>query len=231
MNVLTLRNRARRKSGINASDYSNAELLEDFNIGYYSLAELLALLGEDYFEEQRTRFSLIANSGLYNLPTDFMALKRVLIAYSGTPVSLSAYTIANSWGTEDTHDLSFEEVNVPISNPIYDLMSSYIRYSPKPSAAVTNGGVMDYIAMPSALVNTGDTPVVPIQYHEKLAVYGAMQMAFKYEKWNKHARLQKEWDATISELQNRLAERDANKPVRFKTPHEGMRTGTRVREL
>lgn len=232
LNVLALRNLARRLAGVSSSDYSNADLLSDFNDAYAELSVLLANLGEDYFEEQNVKFNLIARSSLYSLPADCIAVKRVSLAYSGTPVARSAYTIAQPYDSSDVHNVSFDEENVPISNPIRDITGTYIRYKPTPTQNVTNGGLMDYIAMPSALVNTGDTPVFPIAYQKKIAVYGAKQMAFKFEKWNKHARLDKEWATTMAELQDRLAQRDLNAPMRFKAPGEALPQNIqRVREL
>jgi hypothetical protein len=231
LNVLALRNRARRKSGVNASDYSNAVLLEDFNQGYAELVMLLANLGEDYFEEENVKFDLVKNTGLYSLPLDSIAIKQVRLAYSGTPLSPSAYVVATSYDQSEVHDIQADETSASTGNPLVDITNNYVRIMPKPPAAVTNGGRLSYIAMPSALVNTGDTPIIPIAYQEKLAVYGAMQMAFKFEKWNKHARLQKEWEQTMAELQDRLADRDMNRPLRFKLPQEAMLTHSRPREL
>jgi len=230
LNVLSLRNRARRDAGVNANDYSNADLLEDFNQAYSELAVLLANLGEDYFEEQNVKFSLVARSGLYSLPADCIAVKQIRLAYSGTPLSPSAYRVATSYDPVDVHDIASQEENIPVSNPLVDYTGNYFRIKPKPTQDVSNGGRIDYIAAPSALVNTGDTPVIPIAYQKKIATYGAAKMAFKYEKWNKHARLQKEWDQTMAELQDRLADRDENRPLRFKAPQEAGAV-SRVREL
>lgn len=231
LNVLALRNRARRDAGVSSDDYSNADLLEDFNQAYGELAVLLANLGEDYFEEQNVKFNLVANSGLYSMPADSIAIKQIRLAYSGTPLAPSAYRIATSYDPANVHDIASQEENIPASNPIVDYTGNFFRIKPKPTVSVSNGGRIDYIAMPSALVNTGDTPVFPISYQKKIATYGAMKMAFKFEKWNKHARLQKEWDQTMAELQDRLADRDMNAPLRFRGPHEGGARNTVVREL
>lgn len=231
LTVLQLRNRARRDAGVASSDYSNAEVLEDLNQAYADLCVLLANLDEDYFEEQNVKFNLVANSGLYSLPEDCIAVKRVQLAYSGTPLSPSAYVIATSYSPEDVHDIAIDEDNVPVSNPIYDITGNYIRYKPKPTNSVTNGGRMYYIAMPSALVNTGDTPVVPIAYQKKMATYAAMKMAFKFQKWSKHDRLAAEWNKTMEELQDRLADRDRNAPMRFRAPQESGAVRYQPREL
>lgn len=231
LNVLALRNKARRMAGINAADYSNTDLLEDFNVAYAKLAVLLANLGERYFEEQNVKFDLVANSGLYSLPTDFIAMNRVQLAYSGTPLSPSAYTIATGYRSTDVHNIASDEDNVPVSNPMYEITGNYIRYRPKPPRNVTYGGRMFYIAMPSALVSTAAVPVIPVAYQDKIAVYGAAQMAFRMEKWNKHERLIGDWNTTMAELQDRLAERDSNFPERFKNIFEGGGIRRSVREL
>lgn len=229
MNVITLRNRARRKSGVSSSDYADSSLLEDFNQAYYTLAPIIANLDEDFYEEQNTKFDLALNSSLYSLPTDCIAVKQLRLAYS-TPSSDSDYKVATPYGPEDVGIVSVDEENIPTNNPIYDITNNYIRLKPKPTAAVTNGGKLWYIAMPSALVNTGDSPVLPIQYHEIIANYGAAQMAFKYEKWNKYKVLDKAWNDKLAELSEVLADRDRNKPVRFKNLTEaasGPRTDRR----
>lgn len=228
LNLLKLRAQARSKSGVNANDYPNALLDDQLNIGYVALATYLATLGEDYFEEQNVKFDLIANSGLYSLPVDCMALKGVRLAYSGTPLSPSAYVVATSYDPSNVHNTRLEE-NVPTSNPIYDLTNNYFRLKPKPKTAVTNGGRLDYIAFPSALVNTGDTPVIPVRYQDKIAVYGAKEMAFKFEKWNKHLRLDAEWNGVLADLEEKLADRDLNAPLMFHAPQEAM--SRRPREL
>lgn len=230
LNLLKLRAQARAKSGVNSSDYSNSLLDDQINIAYAALAQMLANLGEDYFEEQNVKFDLIANSGLFSLPTDFMAWKQLRLAYSGTPLSPSAYVIATSYDPSEVHNISADEESVPVSNPIVDLTGNFFRIKPKPTVAVTNGGRLDYIAMPSALVNTGDIPVIPVRYHDKIAVYGAKEMAAKFNKWNKHLRLDNEWNALMTDLENKLADRDLNRPVRFRAPQEAMQQ-SRVREL
>lgn len=219
MNLLTLRAQARTKSGINSSDYSDATLDIQLNEAYYTLARLLSLLGENYFEEQNVLFNLGQNSALYSLPTDFMAMRQVRIAYTA-PTGPAGYRVAVPYDITDVGDIAIDEENIPPSNPIYDITGNYFRLKPTPTAAITNGGKLAYIAMPSALVNTGDTPLIPIAYHDLMSEYGAMQMTYKYEKWRKFQASQQIWQAKIAELTQTLADRDDNKPLRFKAPQE-----------
>ncbi|MBX4215418.1 hypothetical protein KW797_00485 [Candidatus Parcubacteria bacterium] len=231
MNLLTIRRQARLKSGIALGDYSNSDLDAQINQAYRTFCAALANLDENYFEEQHTKFNLVANSGLYSLPEDTIAVKQLRLAYTGTPVANSAYAVATPYDSAEVNDISADEENIPISNPIYELVGNFVRIKPKPTVAVVKGGDWDYITMPSALTLTGDTPIIPIQYHDKIAVYAAKEMAFKWEKWNKHDRLDKEWAAVESDLQNRLADRVRNRPLRFKLPGEAGTPVQRVREL
>ncbi len=219
MNLLTIRNESRKKSGVNAADYSNAQVLADANQAMYVLAGILANLQEDFYEEQNVKFNLVQNSSLYSLPTDFMAFKQLRLAYT-TPSAPGDYRIATSYKPTDVHSVTIDEENIPTSNPIVDITNNYMRIKPKPTSAVTNGGLLFYIAMPSALVNTGDVPNIPLQYHDLLAIYSAKEQTFKFEKWQKHSRLQTEWNTKIGELTQVLADRDLNAPVRFKAPQE-----------
>lgn len=174
----------------------------------------------------------MANSALYSLPTDFLAMRQVRLAYSGTPSSPSDYRVSTPYDPTEVHVVSADEENVPTSNPIHNITATFLRIKPTPPHAVTNGGRLWYIAMPSALVNSADTPNLPVQYQELLATYAAERMTFKYEKWQKHDRLEKRWNEAIAELMQILADRDRNKMGRMKSPLEvGPETHSLRREL
>lgn len=229
LNLSKLRAQARSKSGVNAKDYPDALLDDQLNVGYVALATMLAALGEDYFEEQNVKFDLIANSSLYSLPTDCMMFKGARLAYSGTPTKPTDYVVATSYNPASVHYVGPQEEDIPTSNPIFDLTNNFVRYKPTPKNNVVNGGRIDYIAFPSALVNTADVPVIPVRYHDKISVYGGKEMAFKYEKWSKHDRLENEWNQVMADLEEKLADRDLNAPLSFRAPGES--TVRRVREL
>lgn len=195
-------------------------MLEDLNQAYARLAGLVANMDEDFFEEDNTKFDLVKNSSLYSLPADLIAFRQLRLAYSGTPSSPSNYRVSRTLEPSEVHLVSADQENIPTSTPIHDLTATYVRIKPTPTQAVTNGGSLFYIAMPSALVNTGDIPVLPTQFQELLSVYAGKEMAFKYEKWSKHDRLEKKWDVAIGEMMQVVADRDRDKPVRMKDPRE-----------
>lgn len=223
MNLLTLRSQARLKSGINATDFSNANLDEQLNVAYYTLASIIAELNADYYEEQNVKFNLIANSSLYSLPTDLIKFKQVRLAYSA-PSTNADYRVARHYDPSGVHNVSAdEEGGVSTSFPIYDITSNYIRVKPTPTASVTNGGKMWYIARPSALTLTSDSPVLPLHYHDLISTYGAKIMTFKHEKWKKNAKLEEEWSKIVTPLMERiqdLADRDMGEMLQFKSPHQ-----------
>ena len=222
MNLITIRTQARLKSGVASSDYSDANLDSQINIAYYQLASIVSQLQQDYYEEQNVAFNLVANSSLYSLPTDLMQFKQVRLAYS-TPSVAGDYRIARHYDPSDVHTVSSDEEGASSSYPIYDMTNNYFRIKPTPTASVTNGGKLWYIARPSALTNTGDTPILPLQYHDFLSIYAAKEMTFKHQKWSKHDRLDKMWQAFVFPLMARiqdLSDRDLGESLRFKTPEE-----------
>lgn len=231
MNVLTLRNQSRLKSGIGSGDYSNADLLTQHNEAYYALASIIAGIDGDYYERQKVSFNLVAGSSLVNLPTDCMRLKQVRLAYT-TPTSQSDYRIAWSYDPAQVRNVSSDEEVIATSNPIVDVTGSSIRIKPTPTAAVTSGGQFYYVARPSALVNTGDVPVLPLQFHDAIAVYGAREMAGRYSKWDKYKALDLQWNTFIARVPTELGGRDENEALRMRNPLEdGSSRGNQVSEL
>lgn len=230
MNVLTLRSQSRLKSGIGSTDYSDANLLTQHNEAYYTLASFIVQINEDFFEEQKTKFNLIANSALYSQPTDCMKIKQVRLAYT-TPSTEKDYRVARSYDPSQVRNVSFDEETVPTSNPIVDVTNNYFRVKPTPTAAVTNGGEIYYIARPSALVNTGDTPIVPTEYHDLIAVYGAREMCARFSKFDKYQFFDKIWQEGLQRVERDLAGRNINEVNRMRNPLEdGIPSGP-TREL
>lgn len=219
MNLLTIRSQARLKSSVSSTDFSNANLDEQLNQAYLILAWYLAALGEDYFEEQNVKFDLVGGSALVSQPSDTMFIKGVRLAYTA-PTNPEDYKVASAYDPSSVHDVGADEENISTNNPIYDITNNYIRIKPTPESDVSAGGKLWYIARPSALATTADTPVLPVYLHDKLSDYGGKIMAFKYNKWKKHDRLEKSWKETLDEFDTLLADRDMGQVLRFRSPFE-----------
>ncbi len=216
MNLKTIREKARKLSTItNSADYSTSDLNTDINIAYQELALVLVNLNEDFFEEQKTTFDLKQNSALYSLPTDLLKFKQLRLAYT-TPTDEDDYKIAEEYDPSEIQDIQTQEIDVATSNPIVDITNNYMRISPVPDSDVTKGGEIYYIARPSALSNSGDTPVLPTEIHPLLAVYGAKEIAMNKGLYDRFNILKREWFEGIDRIKRQFAERNINRQTRFR---------------
>ncbi len=216
MNLKNLRLKVRNKSGFQATAIlANSAIDLELNNAYNIVCSKIANINEDFFEEQKTKFNLLLNSALYSLPTDFLKFKQLRLAYT-TPTEEGDYTIANSYDPTSIENVSIEEEDVSTSNPIVDITNNYFRIKPTPETAITNGGELYYIARPSALILTGDTPVFPVDYHDLLATYAAKEVCSWFSKWDKWKVFKAEWEEEVDEMLKELNVRNINKPERFR---------------
>lgn len=221
MNLLTLRSQVRFKSNITDTErLSNDDIDISLNDAQLKLVMRIVRVNEDYFEEQKTTFSLVANSGLYQLPTDLIKFKQLRLAYS-TPAADSDYSIATGYNPSDIQYAAEEESGVGTSNPIVDITNNYMRVRPRPTAASVKGGQIYYIARPSALANTGDISVIPEDYHDLMAIYAAGKACERYEIWDRADRFEEQFFRGAEIMAKELATRELNYPLRFKNPLEG----------
>ena len=230
MNTISLRTQVRFKTGIDSTvKVTNAEILTLLNIGYNLMCERIASINEDFFEEQKVKFNLALNSALYSLPTDFLKFKQLRLAYT-TPSNEEDYKVATPYDPAAVSDVQAEEESISTSNPIVDITNNYMRIKPTPTSAVTNGGEIYYIARPSALVNTGDTPLIPQEHHDLLAIFAAKEICMKFMYWDRYKVLTSEYENKIEKMVKELAERNINNPLRFRNVLETQKKVT-VTEL
>lgn len=230
MNLLQIRNRTREKLNITSTtDISNAFISGMANEGYSFICSKISQINEDFFEEQKAKFNLGLNSALYSLPTDFVKLKQLRLAYTA-PDTEDDYVIANRYQPGQVGNVSVDELTTPTSSPIFDLTNNYFRIYPTPDVAVTNGGELYYIALPSALANTASSPVIPSPFHDLLATYAAREGAMKLSLTEKWGILNSEWNQGISRIESELAERDIDNDGRIRNVLETTRN-LPVREL
>ena len=161
LNLLNLRNLVRFKTNYqNTTALANSTIVQQINIGYMKVIRAAVEADQDFFEEQKTKFNIVALSSLYSLPSDCIKVKQVRLAYT-SPSSESDYRIAISYDPSEAVNISNDETSVPVSNPQVDITNNYLRIYPKPTTGVANGGEIYYIARPSALTLTGDVPILP----------------------------------------------------------------------
>ena len=215
MNLLRIRAKARKFAGnVETADYSNADIDSDINEGKRYIDQKIVEINQDFFEEQKSKFNLVASSSLYSLPTDFLRLKQVRIAYT-TPDSEDDYRVAQSYDVGNVRNVGVQESNIPTNNPIVDITNNYMRIEPVPTSDITNGGELYYIARPSALVLTSDSPVFPEDWHFLLAKYAAKEICTEKAQWERKDRLEQELAMGIQEMQKSLNNRELNKSTRM----------------
>ena len=214
-NLKTLRTQVRFKSGLKAGDFTNAEIDIQLNDAYYTLAGKIADLNEDFFEEQKAKFALALNSALYHLPTDLLKFKQLRLSYS-TPSDESDYNIATAYDPAMVKNVSVDEEDISTSTPKVDITNNYMRIKPTPTTAIANGGEIYYIARPSALTLTADTPVIPTEFHDLLAIYAAKEGCFRFGKTTKWKILKAEWLEGIESVKEELSVRNIDNPKRMR---------------
>jgi len=229
-NLLALRARTRFQTGItNTTTLSNADILTLLNIGYHLVEQELYKLNQDFFEEQKTKFNLVADQDLYSNPTDFLGMKQLRLAYS-TPTNEEDYRVAKEHDAASTIDVEIQEESIPSSSPTYDMLGNYYRIKPTPESNITNGGELYYFARNSDMTATGDIPNIPADYHDLISNYASKEITLKYEDWNKYKAVKNEWEEGINKMKIALGVRETNKQSRMRNVSEDGST-KRVTEL
>jgi len=220
MNLLQIRDKARRLCNItNTTTITNGTLSADINTAYNLLCNYVVELNEDFFEQQKVQNNLVANTALYSLPADFLKLKQVRVAYSA-PTDEGDYKVATSYDPTGVTNVDIDEEEISTSNPVVDITNTKIRIKPTPDTNVTNGYELYYIARPTALVATGDIPVLQLDWHHLMSIYPAKEACSQFGDWNRYSVLEREWEKGIDKMKKALASRDLNRPLRFKNPIE-----------
>ena len=203
----------------NTATLSDAEIITEINPVILDIFRAIVETDEDYFEEQRAKFNLGENSAIYSLPTDCVKFKQLRLAYS-TPSSESDYRVCQSFDVSETGLVSADEENVPVSSPIVDLTNNYYRIKPTPISAVTNGGMIYYIARPSAMTaaNSADEPVIPEDYHDLVAVKVAARVHERFENFPVSDRYYNQYLAGIERMKEQLEVREINREFRMRDP-------------
>jgi len=220
MNLSTLRSQVRFKANISSTTtLSNDDIDTHINDAQNKMVQRMVETNEDFFEEQKSKFDLVASQDLYALPSDCLKFKQLRLAYA-TPSTEDDYKVAINYNPVNVEDVGFDEENVSSSNPVVDVTNNYMRVKPTPSSAVINGGELYYIARPSALAATASSPVIPVDFHDLLAVYAAARVCQKFENWDKADRLEREFEVGVEKMARAIADRELNFPLRFRNPLE-----------
>lgn len=199
------------------------------NNAYQFICAKIAKINEDFFEEQKVKFDLGLNSSLFSLPTDFLKFKQLRLAYTA-PTSESDYKVASPYDPTTVEDINSQEENISTSNPIVDITNNYYRIKPVATSLITNGGELYYIARPSALTLTGDSPVFPADYHDLLSLYASQELCVSSDKFDKYKVYKSEYEKQVDEMLKELTPRHLDNPERIRNILETGR-GKTITEL
>ena len=212
----------RFKSGVsNTTTLSDATALIYINNGYQYLVNQLIECGEDFLEEQKSWADLGGNSAYYSLPTDFIKMKQLRLAYT-TPTSDLDYRVAGEIDVTDIYYPQNEE-SYNTDSPVFDITNNNIRIYPTPLVDANTGLYMYYLARPSnmTLSNSGDAITgVPDTYNELISTFAARQVCGAYEKWSVYKQLDKEWNEGVKRMRTELKDRNLNRQDRMKNYRE-----------
>ena len=206
----------RNKTGIkNTGAISTSDIWLFVNEGYDLIQNLLMNVNQDFFEEQNTKFSLVANSALYALPSDFLGLEQLRLAYT-TPTDQEDYVIATPYDVSEVEDVEVQEEDISEDNPIYDLTNVYIRIKPTPTSSVLHGAELFYFAKPDKLAHNSAVPYIPANYHPYLVDYGAAEVCNRFQLFAQADRFRKTFQEKIGVMTETEADRIKDNPTRIK---------------
>ncbi len=150
----------------NAGYFTPAVTLPFLNNAQKEVAKRLVAKGQNYYIKcQQT--TLVPSQGLYQLPTDFRKLHRLEIVKSGTYPNEDRSVIAPITMNQQDFNPSF--TGTPET---YFLKKNVIALYPVPDTALTLR--MNYSYRIADMVNGSDTPDVPEDYHELIAILATL---------------------------------------------------------
>jgi hypothetical protein len=153
--------------------------LDDEQSGYYTTAQMNSFINMAAKETQKiliqsfeNRFvnvieaSTVLNQERYVLPSDFLKINLLEVVSSGTGVNEVTYPLVQAPLSQK--DRSYSKTGLPLQ---YSFINEEIVLRPIPDAVYTLR--MYYTFRITRLVNDGDVPEIPEEYHEYIALRAA----------------------------------------------------------
>lgn len=161
-------------------------LLDDVDNGYFTVSQVNTWLNNAQKEVQKllnqafeghslrpVQTTLVVNQREYQLPEDFKRLHRLEFIQQGT--NIINYLLQRLQKiTRNQQDMLPNNVGTPAA---YYFMGNYIVLVPAPDTPYVMR--MEYEYLLANMVADGDTPDLPTQYHEMIALYAARKGLLK----------------------------------------------------
>lgn len=165
MTVEQIFDKARFITTTDSNDVTDAQLFRLLNDDIIDKAEFVSSMKQDFLLKPATAINLVASQSDYTLATDILKIKKVVVSYDGTN-SYIAYP------RDLNLDLDLNSQDESTNEPFYtfidqtDSTEVKIRLYPTPTSNVTGGLNYWYVARPTALTLTTETPVTPPELHD-----------------------------------------------------------------
>lgn len=160
--------------------------LDDKDAGYFTRAEVKRWLNNAQRETQKlviqafeghyrtvAQTTLVVNQREYQLPTNFKKLSRLEVILSGTAFQNEDRAMVQKI-TENQQDFYPMQTGTPVG---YYFLGDKIVLVPAPDSAKTLR--LTYLYNVEDMVNDGDSPDIPTEYHEFLAVLATLDGLYK----------------------------------------------------
>ena len=174
--LLQLRTRARQLADqVNSSAVSDSELTDMVEEGKAELYELIVDTHDDYAVTSST-VSLVAGTGAYALPADFLKERAVDLVSGGQSLTIPPFEF------RERNRYSFMSgIGPQGAGYRYSVIGANIRFIPTPSASGT--ATLWYV--PQVAAFSGDADTLPVSmargWDRYIVVYAAMRMLMKEE--------------------------------------------------
>lgn len=150
----------------NGTYFTQAQIDVWINNAQREVQKQLIEAGENWYVT-RASTSTVANSDTYSLPSDFLHLHKLEILLSGTAPNEVRQTL-----TFQT-DVQIDTISMTTGTPgYYAIRRNAFILRPIPDTVKTI--YMDYSYLVADMVNASDTPDVPTQYQEYIAILATL---------------------------------------------------------
>lgn len=198
MIVSDIYNRVKRQFG----DESGVQVTDTDLLRWINDGQRQIVMSNEGLLETTTTANTVADQAEYTLPTNLLLFKSV--SYKGTGQVSYSQLRGMSFNAFQQHIDSWDgdttEVGVPV---VYTIYAGKIILYPIPEDSITNALKIYYTRRPTDVTASGDTPDLPILYHETLVKYCLQQAYEMDEDWEASTAKSTELAADLSLLRGR----------------------------
>lgn len=202
-----------------SSRVTTSEIEQWCNQDYRTAQSKMADANINYYQGEIQKMDTVADTGRYQLPTGFLAMKRLEIQFSDDTdkVRVSPADINDIYSTLDPENDPWNQ-----KKPFYALWEDDFYIKPVPdetssSWTTDSGNAMKlwFVELQDDLSASGDVPALPITFHHILA-YGATAKGFrKLRKFTEAREYEALLRTGLAEMVSENTHKDKTKPMGF----------------